>query len=664
MKKTLPSTLVVTSLFPVLLMADSDLPAEIAPMVVTSDAPDYVKDNLAGSVNEISKEEIQIEQVTNVMELFTRVPGVYLARYNQGIVDSEMGIRGFSAEGTTPHAATLIDGIPSNTHSGFSEMNQLFPADISNIDVYKGNSDPRYGLFNIAGSYNIETRSDIGREVTVTAGSYNEKQVQAYAGEQTGNLRHNYFFGYRDADGYRDNEKTEKYSASGRWFYDFNDDTSLGFIARFSGIDADAAGFLDRDVAKKHPTRSADYAAQDGGEKHTNSFSLHFDHAFSDSLDWSLKSYFNHYERERWVRFKQDTALQNRNDEEDHYGFISTLSWEINPEWKVQWGADVQKQEVLEQRFGTVGFQRERDRNAVNRDRHYDFVSYGSYIQISNSPVDWLSWNAAMRADRLRGEYWDKDLNSISKNERNIYDFGTIVQPKLNVFIYPTDDVTVFFNYGQSFQHPVGKNAYTASDTSARDVSMNDGWELGSKWAALSTLELSLSYWEQRASDEYIQLVDGSFSNVGKTLRQGVDLSFSWQANTQTMVWGNVSKIESEIQTPGATDGNQLIGVPDYTASVGVNYQLTPKLMWQTTLDSQSGSYVNTTNEGGKFGKYNLVNTSLNYDAGWGDINFRVNNLFNEYYEYVYDWGTDGTDTIHSPGNGVNASLSVSYRFK
>ncbi|EGL54922.1 outer membrane receptor protein, mostly Fe transport [Methylophaga aminisulfidivorans MP] len=664
MKKTLPSTLVVTSLFPVLLMADSDIPAEIAPMVVTSDAPDYVKDNLAGSVDEISKEEIQIQQVTNVMELFTRVPGVYLARYNQGIVDSEIGIRGFSAEGTTPHAATLIDGIPSNTHSGFSEMNQLFPADISNIDVYKGNSDPRYGLFNIAGNYNIETRSDIGREVTVTAGSYNEKQVQAYAGEQTGDLRHNYFFGYRDADGYRDNEKTEKYSASGRWFYDFNDDTSLGFIARFSGIDADAAGFLDRDVAKTHPTRSAGYAAQDGGEKHTNSFSLHFDHAFSDSLDWSLKSYFNHYERERWVRFKQDTALQNRNDEEDHYGFITTLSWEINPEWKVQWGADVQKQEVLEQRFGTVGFQRERDRSAVNRDRHYDFVSYGSYIQISNSPVDWLSWNAAMRADRLRGEYWDKDLNSISKNERNIYDFGTIVQPKLNVFIYPTDDVTVFFNYGQSFQHPVGKNAYTAGDTSARDVSMNDGWELGSKWEALSTLALSLSYWEQRASDEYIQLVDGSFSNVGKTLRQGVDVGFSWQANMQTTVWGNVSKIESEIQTPGATDGNQLIGVPDYTASVGVNYQLTPKLMWQTTLDSQSGSYVNSANEGRKFGKYNLVNTSLNYDAGWGDINFRVNNLFNEYYEYVYDWGTDGTDTIHSPGNGVNASLSVSYRFK
>ncbi|KKM62992.1 hypothetical protein LCGC14_1516070 [marine sediment metagenome] len=663
MKKTLTSTLVASALFPLYVLAENTTSTEIAPMVVTSQAPDYVADNLAGSVDEISKEEIKIQQVSNVMELFSSVPGVYFARYNQGIVDSEIGIRGFSAEGSTPHAATFIDGIPANTHTGFSEINQLFPANISRINVYKGNSDPRYGLFNIAGNYNIETRDDLGREVTLTTGSYNEKQIQAYAGEQTGQLRHSYFLGYRDADGYRDNEHTKKYSASGRWFYDFNSDTSLGFMARLSGTDADAAGFLEREVAEKHPTRSADYAKYDGGDKQDKSFSLHFNHAFTDSVDWSLKTYFNRYDRERWVRFKESSSLQNRNDEQDHYGIISTLKWEINPEWSVQWGADVQKQEVVEQRFGTNGFQRSRDRQSVNRDRHYDFVNYGSYLQLSNSPVDWLEWNVAMRADRLRGEYWDKDGNSTTKNERNIYDFGTILQPKLNVFLYPTDDVTVFFNYGQSFQHPVSKSAFTTGDTSLRDVSMNDGWELGSKWSPISTLTLSLSYWEQRASDEYVALVDGSFSNVGKTLRQGVDASVRWQATNKASVWGNVSKIESEIQTAGSTNGNQLIGVPDYTASLGVNYQLTPNLMWQTNLDSQSGTYVNSANLGGKFGKYNLVNTSLNYDAGWGDINLKVNNLFNEYYEYVYDWSSDGSDTIHSPGNGVNASLSVSYRF-
>ncbi len=89
-----------------------------------------------------------------------------------------------------------------------------------------------------------------------------------------------------------------------------------------------------------------------------------------------------------------------------------------------------------------------------------------------------------------------------------------------------------------------------------------------------------------------------------------------------------------------------------------------PDLTWRVHLDSQSGSYVNEENIGGKYGHYNLVNTSLDYATSWGNINVQVNNLFNEYYEYVYDQGSPGTlDTIHSPGNGINASVSVAYHF-
>jgi len=52
----------------------------------------------------------------------------------------------------------------------------------------------------------------------------------------------------------------------------------------------------------------------------------------------------------------------------------------------------------------------------------------------------------------------------------------------------------------------------------------------------------------------------------------------------------------------------------------------------------------------------------MDYATSWGNINFQVNNLFNEYYEYVYDnGGVDGV--IYSPGDGVNASVSVAYKF-
>ncbi|MCX4193188.1 TonB-dependent receptor [Methylophaga sp. OBS1] len=660
MQKTL-----IASLLASLTIAPAQAETEanrMSPLIVVGATPSYETNNLAGSVDSISRDELAISHVDDTMELFSKVPGVYFARYNQGIINTDIGIRGFAAEGSTPHAKLLIDGIPANLHNGYSEMDQLFPANIESVQVYKGSSDPRYGLFNVAGNYNIETRSDLGREVEATYGSFNAREIQAYAGEQSGRLTHSYFAGYREADGYRDNEHIKKYSVSGRWFYDFTEATTLGFIARVADYDADAAGYLPREEARKHPTRSADYARLDGGDKQTQSFSLHLDHAFTEQLDWSLKSYFNHYERERWVRFSEGADLQNRFDDQDHYGVISTLSWQLHPDWEVRWGVDAEKQEVLEQRFGTVGFQRQRDNNDVIRDYDFSFVTYGSYLQLSHMPVDWLAWNVALRGDRIRGEFTATD-NSGQQEDRNIYDFGTIVQPKANLFLYPSDDVTLFVNYGRSFQHPFSASAYTTGNTAARDVSINDGWEAGVKWRLFSALQLRASYWEQKASDEFV-LVDGLPRNVGETERTGVDFGFDWDINDKLILWGNIAGVETEIQTDGTNKGNELRSIPDYTASLGLSYQVVPDLTWRVHLDSQSGSYANEENIGGKYGHYNLVNTSLDYATSWGNINVQVNNLFNEYYEYVYDQGSPGTlDTIHSPGNGINASVSVAYHF-
>lgn len=666
MKKTMTCSLILAILPLSVSQADdiTEASARIDPMLVLGTRPDYASDNLAGSLDIISREELAVSHVNNTMELFTKVPGVYFSRFNQGIINTDIGIRGFSSEGSTPHGKLLIDGIPSNLHNGYSEMDQLFPGNIDTIQVFKGNSDPRYGIFNVAGNYNITTRSDIGREFEVTLGSFNAREIQAYWGEQTGNLQHSYFAGYRESEGYRDNYDIEKYSVGGRWFYDLSNDTSIGFIARLAGYDAVAPGYLTRDEARKHPTRSADYARQDGGDKETQSYSLHFDTALRDDLTWSAKAFYNYYERERWVRFSEVGALQNRYDEQDHYGFISTVTWDINTQWALNWGFDIERHDVLEQRFGTINNVRQRDRNNVSRNFDYDFVSTGSYLQISHAPNDFIAWNAAVRADRIDGDFQQRDADGTVISNSKSYDYGTIVQPKLNVFLYPTNNVTVFANAGRSFQHPTSSAGFTDGDRSARDVSVNDGWELGVKWAPINVLELRLSYWEQKAKDEFV-LVDGLPRNVGETLRQGTDFGMSWNVTDKLLLWGNLSWVESEIKTAGVERGNELRSVPNHTASAGITYLVTPALTGRIHFDSRGSSYVNEANDGGKFGKYNLLNASMDYETSWGNINFQVNNLLNQYYEYVFDFGNSGdpVDTIHSSGDGINASVSVAYRF-
>lgn len=643
--------------------AESDTHAMDSIVILGDQSAKADTSHLAGSTDFITREELEDAHIDDTMELFTKVPGVYFARYNQGIINTDIGIRGFAAEGSTPHVKLLIDGIPSNLHNGYSEMDQLFPLAIDSVEVFKGTSDARYGHNAVAGSYAISTRSDVAQEIKATAGSYDSREVQGYLGRKDGDLEHSYFLGYREADGYRDHNTVDKYSAHGRWFYSLNEDSEVGFIARLAGYEGDAPGYLSTDVTRNVPKSSADYANQDGGDKETEHYSLHYNTALSNDIEWQAKAYYLTYERERWVRFSEASSLQNRFDDQEHMGLTSTLNWYINDNWQLDWGLNYEAQDVIEQRFGTIGQTRQRDNSNVIRNRHYDFDNVGTYLQISNTPNQWVEWNAAVRADRFRGDFVQYDALG-NASPREMFDFGTIIQPKLNLFVSPTEDVTLFANVGRTFQVPFGASAYTAGDTSARDVSVNDGWETGVKWSPTADLELRVSYWEQEASDEYVT-INGNAQNVGETKRKGVDLGINWYPADTLMIWANASLVDSEQVNSGNSDntGNELRSIPDYTASIGANYQFAAD--WQASLhvDSQGDSYTNEANAGGKFSGFTLVNVGLEREMSWGSLNLQVNNLFDRYYEYVYDLSGDGSNIIHSPGDGINANLSMLYRF-
>lgn len=621
---------------------------------------------LAGSLDTITRSALEYEHVDDTSELFNKLPGVYLSRFNQGMINSDISIRGFSGDGETPHAKLLIDGIPSNLHNGFSEMDQLFPIGIESITVFKGTSDPTVGLFNIAGNYRIDTRADVGtREIEASVASFDTRELQGYAGFKHGALKHSYFAGYREAGGYRDHTDLEKYTLSGRWSYALGEKTSLALIARAAGYEGDAPGYLTKEESRRVPQSSADYANQDGGEKSTRHASLHFDHRFGDSVALSAKAYVQTFERERWVRFSPAAALQNRYDDQDQRGAIATVAWDIDQRWTLDGGVDAEFQDVIEQRFGTIGQARVRNPANVLRNRAYTFDVMGAFARIGMRDDNRYGWNLAVRADRIDGDYTQFSAAGVPST-REIYRFGTIVQPKFNGFVNIGDELQLFANAGRSFQHPFGADAYTAGDRGARAVSVNDGWELGAKWRPIVALELRLSYWEQKAKDEFV-VVDGTAQNVGRTGREGIDLAFNWNAGERWYVWGNLTTVDSRIVRPAqsreALVGNALRGVPTRTGSLGVDFDPNDAITARVHLDHQGDYYVNEANLGGRFGAYTLAHASLDWRLGWGTLGFQVHNLFDRYYEYVFDFSENGTGTIHSPGDGRALGMSVKLEF-
>lgn len=648
-------------------MADDNKSLKLDSVVVIGKKEFNIDKTLAGSVDVITRDELEYEHVTDTLELFTKTPGVVLSRYNQGIVNTDLSIRGFSGDGETPHAKLLVDGIPSNLFNGYNELDYLFPTNIQNIQVSKGTSDATTGLFATAGSYKVETRKDTGKQLQFGYGSFNTRELQGYYGDKKDEFTQNYAIGYRAGNGYRDHTDLEKIALSGRWQYDF-EKSSLALSAKYGKYNAfEAPGYLNMQQARSNPRQSAANAANDGGEKEFKHLSLHYDYFVNDDIDLSVKTYWQEFNRFRSVRFVGAPNDELRDEDQTSTGLIAKLNWRFRPNWSLETGYDIELQDVSEvrQRKNAAGV------NIIRRSNNFDFSAQGAYVKIENTPVDWLRWNFALRADRLdakpnRPFIAGTNANPILAVPTTLLDSQTIMQPKLNVFANLTEQQTVFFNAGRSFQTPTGGDLNTRNNTVAVNVGINDGWELGLKSAWGSNLNTRISYWQQVAKNEFVP-VDGTRLLIGETERQGVDTSIDMTLNDMWSLWANLSVVDQNVvrgpDNKRNIDGNRIRGIPDHTASLGLQFKPNSQWIARVHVDKQGAYYVNENNIGGKYGAYTLTNANVDYKTSWGRVSLLANNIFDKYYEYVYDFTSNATDLNFSPGAGRNVMLTTTVDF-
>lgn len=612
---------------------------------------------LVGSVDVVNRDQLQNEHVNITVDLFTKIPGVYFSRFNQGVVSTDVAMRGFNGEGSMPHTKLLIDGIPSNLHVGLGEMDALFPMEVESIEVVKGNQDARYGLHNLAGNINMTSRRDDAKEVEFLAGSFDTYEAQGYFGDVNNGFSQHYFIGVRDTKGYRDHSALEKHTFSGKWFYQPSNNTELGVIARYFDYEADAPGYLTEQEAHRDSTQSADYAQNDSGDKQTRHLSMHLDHAFDPVWQLSVKSYIQQFDRHRYLQYTASSAQQERLEKDRQYGAVATLSATFSPTWLLSMGLDYQAQDNSNERFVTV----KKVRQKQFRNWDFDYNNYGGFTQLQYRG-ERLLISGGLRFDGFSGDLFD----GISEQYKTINDEGITLQPKFNVLYEMTDRLNLFANYGVSFQAPTGSKAYINEQSSGFDFSKNYGFETGAKWQLFDWLNTRLSVWQQDAKDELTPKTDGSggFENIGETKRKGWDLALSADINTQWSGFASYTRQEAKLVEPGeakiAQKGNWLLGVPEFTATAGIIYRPVNKLKVSLFGHFQGDYYVSNVIQDKQYGDYKLVDLAFDYDLGWGNAGLRINNLFDSYSDYVY---LVGDETIHSPTDGRAINFSVSYRF-
>jgi iron complex outermembrane receptor protein len=627
--------------------------------------------SVLSSVDILGGDLIERLPVTYSWELFQRTPGVTLTEFGQGTTSGKISFRGFNGEGEVNAVKLLIDGIPSNSNDGnMPFMDMIFPLDIDSIEVVRGTSDPRYGLNNIAGNVNINTR--LGGDYSkarVRLGNYNTQELQLAKGIETSNWTQNYFFAYQKSDGYRDHADMDRFSLGGKWFYTPDDGRyRLGLIARHYETEAQEPGYLTEQNAHEHPRMTNAYNATDQGTRRMNQLSLHFDTDLSDELAWGAKTYLNTFDDRRWTQYWSTSSQQERDAYETQYGALTTLTYRPTVQglhaFALEGGLDVQKQQNESERYRTIS----RVRQATTRDQQFDFNTYGAYVQAVIQPTEALKIIPAYRVDRLSGDF----TNRMTGQAYDINDYGLIKQPKLSVVYSPWQQASVYANWGRTFQVATGAAAYKVPPRNVDLApSLNDGWETGVKFTPAGWIDGRVAYWQQQASGEFSRRLNdpsGDSDNVGKTRRWGYDLQVNLHPGARTDVWLAYSWQYSKILEPGATypdsKGREIDHVPHHLYSAGVDHLLTPALKLSAWMNGQTDYYLDKNNSTGRYGGYVLMNLGASYKVSETvSLDVQLKNLTNRYYEYVW-YDPDGAQaSLHAPGDGRALYTGVTLDF-
>lgn len=636
--------------------------------------------NILTSVDVLAADKIEDKQVMNSWELLGQMPGIQLTETRMGAESGKATFRAFNGEGYINGIKVLIDGIPSNVNSGNQRfIDMIFPLEIDYLEVVRGTNDPRYGLHNIGGNFNVGTRQGGNyAEGRLTVGSYNTREVQAAYGRESGGFAQNYFIAKQDSDGYRDHSKSEKYSLGGKWFYTTDDQRlKMGLTARIYEHDAEEPGYLTASEMAASRTQSPAKNANDGSERDMKQFAAHADWQIADDLLWSNKLYLNEYKEDRKITFTSyavgNAPRQRRQWDETQTGMISTLTWRASPMLTVDGGINYEQQDNSYRR-DRYNYSVPTDFSGtparVQNDDNYSFNNFGAYVQAIIKPIDALKIIPAFRVDRFYGQ---AQLNT-NGTSGSLQDYGWINQPKLSAVYNLTADAHIYANWGKTFQVLTGSTApaYLIGGQTAFSPSINTGKEIGLKIKPLAGTEARIALWQQDANDEVANMPStGTTVGLGQTRRKGVDFQISSRLTEKLSLWFSHAIQEAKVVSAYTASGVSLAGkevfsTPRYITNLGADYQLAADWRLGLQARAQGDYYIDDLNAQGKYGGFAVLDASVRYSISPStSIDLQIKNLTDRNYEYVwYDnffWG--GADRpMFSPAPGRSGYLSLNVK--
>lgn len=542
-------------------------------------------------VDEIDAGDIQNSSYLTFADVLRRVPGVNATIFGQGDIGAPIVMRGFGEGSHGTNVAIYVDGVPQNFPSasqggsGMSDMSWLTPDMIERVEVIKGPFSPLYGDQARGGVINIVTRGG-GRpnSLSMTLGQYGYGRLSgAYslplsdgrALVAVGELYHK--------DGYRDHSQITRGNLMGKYLVPLTAG-DLFVRANYTRSDFDAPGYLSYaallDGTQKPRDRAMNSPPLDGGE--AERYGVVVNYRSHDRHGWHVAAFGEHYDK---VRANSGGSLEPprlnmQNDDRNVFGGRVERAFGLGEAVTLTVGTDgrMDRGDAKNERY-----ENGRPTGLYSNFWDLDLLTYGLFAQGEVRLTDALRLTGGVRHDRF--EY---DIRNLKIPDASLDYSSSITKPRGGIVFTPTQNLSLFANFGQGFrapaaaelskaaggQLPLGSPVPDGTPASAPHLkpSTVESFDAGFSYFVSAQWQIGGSAYWSTNDDEIREEPAGSgeFKAIGDTQRDGWEIDTSYWLSDRWEVYASYAYVKARLKNPTTPGRNRITGTPDYTLKAGV----------------------------------------------------------------------------------------------
>lgn len=538
-----------------------------------------------GTVNLISREQIERVQPLSNEDVLRRVAGINVKGEEESSIVANFGIRGLSA--SESKSLVLEDGVPVAPGLFIGNDRYFNPRiqRVERVEILKGSSSLRYGPSTIGGVVNYQTKTpDEGVLISSRVGSHNMREVNLEAGNHntSGDAFAGVVFTHAKSDGFMDKgyDVTDIMVKAG---IALNSNQRVGFKFSYHENDANISyrGLLLNDylTGERYNPAPDDWYLQE-----RVAFDVNHEWLINSALTLNTLVYWSDTSRDYW-RYNVDTAASNaagrwvytdaltgNNRAFERFGVETRLAYRhtlFDMDANSEFGLRFMTEESDDTRIRAT---RANDRTGIN-DRHIQDSadSVAAYAQTQVRVSDRLALTPGLRV-----ESYEQVRTVLSDGNATAKTSNTEFLPGIGATFELTPSAEIYGGVYRAFSPASNGVALDGMQDQNLDGERATNYEIGIR-GGYNRLNYEVAAF---LMDFDNQVVTGnsdpnlSQSNAGKTEHYGVELQVAFDLGAGFALDTNATWIPKSEFMSGENRGNRLPYAPEYMANVGLNYSI------------------------------------------------------------------------------------------